>query len=606
MKNSEEQTIQSIQSKLDEYIVNIFKLPICYNNKVKKLNTNIGLDLELYRLNESCANNDNNDKPIYNYIFNPQLTFSNLIMKQMSSHYTTDIHFLKNTQKLIKNISTSKIDDIYNKNNINKYDIKDIINLWEEIKNDTGFCDKYLYVDWNFAKFLNNNKTFLQLMSIYNITSPVLSLCLPIFILIFPFISIKLQGIELTMNEYINVLKTILAQQSIVKMFTDFNHVDIKQKLYLLLSSAFYIFSIYQNILVCVRFYSNMKKIHDYLFKFKQYLLFSIDSMNYYLSKSSKYKTYNNFNIELEKQLNMLIQIYNEINNISPFKISLTKFNEIGHIMATFYSLYENTDYNYAISYSFGFNSYFDLLYGIKTNINNGKINKTTYSKCHIKPKFKNMFYPKFINENNTIVNNCDLEKNIIISGPNASGKTTILKTTLINILLSQQVGYGCFNKFKLTPFDNIHCYLNIPDTSGRDSLFQAEARRCKSILDSINNNIDETHFCIFDELYSGTNPEEAVISAFAFIEYISKYTNVSYLLTTHYLNLCKKLDRNSNIKNLHMKTIEDSKNDFIYTYLLSKGISNIKGGVKVLNDMNYPSEIIEITNKILQKNNKI
>jgi hypothetical protein len=44
------------------------------------------------------------------------------------------------------------------------------------------------------------------------------------------------------------------------------------------------------------------------------------------------------------------------------------------------------------------------------------------------------------------------------------------------------------FDKLKLSPFDHIHSYLNIPDTSGRDSLFQAEARRCKEILDCIEN----------------------------------------------------------------------------------------------------------------------
>jgi hypothetical protein len=77
----------------------------------------------------------------------------------------------------------------------------------------------------------------------------------------------------------------------------------------------------------------------------------------------------------------------------------------------------------------------------------------------------------------------------MIITGPNASGKTTILKSTLINIILTQQFGCGFYSSAKLSPFKHIHCYLNIPDTSGRDSLFQAEARRCKEILDIIVRN---------------------------------------------------------------------------------------------------------------------
>lgn len=155
----------------------------------------------------------------------------------------------------------------------------------------------------------------------------------------------------------------------------------------------------------------------------------------------------------------------------------------------------------------------------------------------------------------------------MIISGPNASGKTTTLKTVLINIILSQQIGFGCFKSLKFSPYDNIHCYLNIPDTSGRDSLFQAEARRCKEILDSLNNKNKETHFCIFDELYSGTNPEEAVVSAFAFMDYIVKNENVTCLLTTHYTKLCKKLSKNENIQNYNMKTLKKNDN-FEYIYL--------------------------------------
>ena len=74
----------------------------------------------------------------------------------------------------------------------------------------------------------------------------------------------------------------------------------------------------------------------------------------------------------------------------------------------------------------------------------------------------------------------------MIITGPNAAGKTTLLKTTTINIILSQQWGCGFYRKCSISPYSHIHCYLNIPDTSGRDSLFQAEARRCKEILDAI------------------------------------------------------------------------------------------------------------------------
>ena len=90
-----------------------------------------------------------------------------------------------------------------------------------------------------------------------------------------------------------------------------------------------------------------------------------------------------------------------------------------------------------------------------------------------------------------------------------------------------------------LNPYDYIHCYINIPDTSSRDSLFQAEVRRCKNILENIEKHKKDRHFCIFDELFSGTNPYEAISSGYGYLKYISKNNKNTFILTTHYIKLC-------------------------------------------------------------------
>jgi len=579
-----------LNSSLDN-VNEVFKLPIVYNQNVKKLNDNVINDLELVN------SIDKDESSIYDNVFNPTNNPSKKVVEQFVGYYTTDTEYLKETQKLIKSLEPEELNTIHNKHNFSDFDLNDIVGSWEEIKAETGFCEKYLYIDWTFAKELNKNSSFLQIMSIYNIASPILSLCLPIFVLIVPFFIIKLRGIELNIKQYIEILKAIISNHAIFKVFTQFHEVDNSQKIYLVISSAFYLFSIYQNILVCIRFYSNMQKIHTYLFKFKKYLAYTIELMNYHSSKSTQLTKYTDFNNINESNKNVLISLYEELNKISPFTFSFSKISEIGHIMCMFYKLYDNDIYNNALLYSFGFNGYFSMINQVKTNITEKKIVKTEFINKKAKPAFKKMYYPKFINdeEQKIIKNDCNLNKNMIITGPNASGKTTTLKSALINIILSQQIGYGCFDSLKLYPYDNIHCYLNIPDTSGRDSLFQAEARRCKEIIDSINEETDKTHFCIFDELYSGTNPEEAVISAFAFMDYIVKNENVTCLLTTHYVKLCKKLSKNKMIKNYNMKTLKKNDN-FEYTYLIEAGISKIKGGLKVLKDMNYPKEILDNT----------
>jgi hypothetical protein len=577
----------------------VFTLPIKYNEKVRKLNENIITDLELVK------SIDKEEKPIYNYIFKPTNTLGTKVLEEVPKYYTTDIEYLKDTQSLINKFKKTDYKRISESRNFSDSNIEETITAWEEIKGETGFHSKYLYVDWAFGEFINNNPKFLQLMSVYNIASPILSLCLPIFVLIIPFFIIKVKGIELNIKEYIEVLRTLASKHAIVKVFTNFNDVDVGQKMYLLVSAAFYLFSIYQNILVCVRFYSNMKKIHDYLHKFRLYLDFTIENMNYHLSCSTELTNYSKFNDDLRSQMDKLTKFKRDIESITPFNLSVAKFTQIGHIMWSFYQLYNNPDYHEAMLYSFGFNGYMNLLQGIKDNIDNNKLNSVTLIKGQTKPILKKMYYPKFIDDKNIVKNNCDLSKNMIITGPNASGKTTTLKTALINIALSQHIGFGCYDKCKLEPFENIHCYLNIPDTSGRDSLFQAEARRCKEIIDCIEEKEkdNEKHFAIFDELYSGTNPDEAVISAKAFMDFIVKNDNVTCLLTTHYVKLCKKLSKNKKIENFNMKTIKKN-NNFSYTYELEKGISNVKGGLKVLSDMDYPKEILEQTSEhFLQKN---
>ena len=80
----------------------------------------------------------------------------------------------------------------------------------------------------------------------------------------------------------------------------------------------------------------------------------------------------------------------------------------------------------------------------------------------------------------------------------------------------------------------------------------------------------------------------------------LDKNKNVTFILTTHYLDLCKILQQESNVKNLQMQVELDNK-DFIYTYKIIEGISKIKGGIKVLNDLKYPDEILDECNKLLQ-----
>jgi hypothetical protein len=593
-----------------ETVNDIFKLPIFFQTKKSQLKENIIQDLELIKTIDTDASYC---IPILDTTFQPTNCLAKKILEQIPTYYSYDTNYINDTQELLKSYKSCLSTEEENKCLIEKPNYDEIVRLWSDIKLDTGFREKYHYMDWSYFLHLNESELFLQIMSFYNMTSPIISLFVPIFILIVPFFIIKARGLPLSLKEYVDILKILASNHAIGKLFTQFNKVKLDQKLYLLISAGFYLFSIYQNILTCIRFHHNMKNIHIYLEKIKNYLDYTILSMkNFsYITTTLKNNTYTEFNKETEKHILILEDYRDKLSKVSNFQLSFRKIAEIGKILKYFYQLNYNEQFNTSFLYSFGFNGYIDNLEGLIDNIQKDKLHFAKFININSSKKnkkknniLKKSYYAALINKEH-IKNDVNLDKAMIITGPNASGKTTVLKSALINVILSQQFGCGFYEEAILKPYKFIHCYLNIPDTSGRDSLFQAEARRCKEIIDVIKNNDDEedTHFCVFDEIYSGTNPEEAVISALAFMEYLVKIKNVQCIMTTHFIKVCKKLNKNKNVKNYHMHVNVITNNDFSYTYKMKEGISEVHGGIKVLNDMNYPSEIINNTKQI--KKNK-
>jgi hypothetical protein len=575
----------SSESKISE-INDYFKLPIYYNENKVEINKNIINDLELVKTIDPSCNS------IYTYCFDNDNDVSKKLNEQLSKYYTNDVKFLTDNQILLKEYNPYGVKYTDYSNNY-----KNIIDIWNELKIDIGFKERYYFIEWEMFEFLNRSEWFLQFMSIYNLLSPIISLLIPIIILIIPFFIIKMKGLQITINEYIDVLKIVANQNAIGKLFVvNFNEINIQEKFYIFISAAFYIFSIYQNFMVCVRFNNNMKVIHNHFNEIRIYLYHTIISMENYLEYSSQLKTHEQFNSIVREKLNTLKNIQERIKTITDYNMfNFSKIKEIGYVFKCFYELHTDKIYDEAIMYSLGFNGYMDCLKGLQKNILERKMNYSLFIDDSKKTIFENSYYANLKNQN-PIKNTIKLKKNMIITGPNASGKTTILKSTLINIIFTQQFGCGFYDSAKLKPFKHIHCYLNIPDTSGRDSLFQAEARRCKEILDIISVNKKESHFCAFDELYSGTNPEEAEQSASAFMKYITKYKNVSCLLTTHFIKVCKKLEKSKTIINYKMLA-EKNENELVYKYKLEEGISEIRGGIIVLKQMNYPKEIIDNTN---------
>jgi len=587
-----------------------FELPIFYLENKKKLDGTIINDLELLALNMNDEpGNDVDDtvtdtrnqrvsednsmdsrKCLMEMIIQPRSKMGKEHLHKLCEYYTNNKLFLKQTQKMI---GSWKIDNRkYSKQK--QYD--DFYELWKKIKEDDKFIDRYYYVDIEFFKFLNHSSPFLQLLSIYNLVSPILSLILPIILLLVPFFMLKFSGIPITLESYYRVLVNIFSKHALGNIFTIMDDISWEKRVYAVVSVVFYVFSIYQNSIVCYRFYKNFKSIHEDLFLLRDYLATTIENMNTIESACMKHNTYLPFLQSIYPHKEYCTKLLDELNVITEFDVTKlhSKSRQIGYIMKYFYEFHINKDIQSTIEFSIGLNSYVEHIGGLNKLSREKLINKCKFGK---KVKMENAYYP-CIKFNESVKNDIDLSKNVAITGPNASGKTTILKTVLFNLIFTQSFGYGFYSKATISPYNHIHCYLNIPDTSGRDSLFQAEARRCKEILESLEDG--QRHFCIFDELFSGTNPTEACASSYGFVKYLIEQKNIDFILTTHLLDLCKKLE--PLVNNSHMNVEKHDEYTFKYTYQISRGISNVRGGLKVLFDSNYPERILMESTKLLKK----
>jgi len=552
-----------------------FELPIYYLENKQKIDENIKEDLEFKKINKTKEDRPN----LLEKIYTPNSKIGKIYLSKQGEYFTNNKLFLKQTQEMISKIKANQHQNFVSQ----KYD--DFYDLWNKIRNDENFIDRYYYCDVNFFKFLNHNSFFLQLLSLYNLFSPVLSLCIPILMLIVPFFMLKFSGVKITLTSYIEVLQKIFSRHALGNIGNIMKEVSWEKRFYALISIGFYLFSIYQNSLVCYRFYQNFKQIHDDLFLLIDYLNITLRNMDEYSKLIYKHNTYTPFLNCLQQYKHKLESLLVNLNKINKFTFSHKKLNEIGYVMKYYYEIHINEDIKDIIEYSFGFNAYMEHLQGIEHLYREKLIKKCKFGR---KLKFKNI-YNAYLLDKTPTKNNISFDKNIIVTGPNASGKTTILKSILFNLIFSQSYGFGFYDSATIPLYNKIHCYLNIPDTSGRDSLFQAEARRCKEIIDSFKNN--EKHFCIFDELFSGTNPNEACSSSYGFIKYMLN-KKVDFILTTHLHELCLQL--NDNILNLNMEVLEQDNFSFKYSYQIKNGISSIKGGIKVLKDLNYPNEIIQ------------
>lgn len=563
-----------------------FILPIEYNtcNQTKTVGQSVKEDLDLVN--------------VYKHICNITDTsigsFEQNAINATASLYTTSTPYLVDTQSLYQKWRAS---DFTEKR---PFDCKHMETIYSSIYEDELFMDKYNFMDIEMLSYLNNSSAYLQSLSVVQLISPLSSIVVPILMCLIPFVLLKIKGIQIDLNTYVTLLKEIGKNHFIGKTLVTIKEMSFYNLGKVCLLIGFYCMQIYQNIKSLHRYYRNIKQVNDQVFSLKQYLEYMRLRMQTYLDYVSELPSYSVFCKNLVKNQTKVNSILEDLEDISPFSLSVGTFNSLGYLLRCYYELHDSDEVKDCIQFLYGFDGYLNITNAIATCIYCKKINYATFAEDNKKTNMVKQIYPFQLDLSDVqkgVANTCNLKKNMIITGVNASGKTTLLKTTAINIVFTQHHGCGFYEACHLSLYSHIHSYLNIPDTSGRDSLFQAEARRCKQILDIIETHDEkERHFCIFDELYSGTNPIEASKIAFSFLVYLSKYKHVDFMMTTHYIQVCKRVKKCASqfITNYQMDTIFHSLYTE-YTYKLKKGICEKEGAITILKSLEYPIDIINM-----------
>lgn len=624
-----------------------FRLPITYvpTRQLCPLSTNLSSDLELMTTttmatstmsdvsSSSLATLESTHRgSMYEQLFQPTHSFGRQLIPEWGKQFSTDVEYLTDTQHILADMTTyqERIQEMSQENGKEVFQNRTeslvdesvcgrITTIWSGMHHPE-FLEKYNYMEWTFLKPLNESSAFLQILSLGNILSPVVSLLIPVIFLLLPFVILKLQGQALTFEVYLDVLKRVAKNHFIGKAIMGIQSMTMDKLLYMVLMLGLYLMQIYQNVVTCRHFYDNTRQMNNDLLELRKFCTHSARSMDVFVDMHRNKASYGAFCEEVQRRSSDIKELCGMLAHISPFGLHVRKLGDLGDMLKCYYHVYSRPVAKEAIRYAIGFEGYVDNLRGVSRHVKAGHLSMATLgtsSSASSTLQFNDQYYPSLLSradgENSKIVkNHVSLKKNIIITGPNASGKTTFLKTTAINIILTQQLGCGYYGSGSCLPrpYTHIHSYLNIPDTSERDSLFQAEARRCKEIIDAVGKDATESHhFSIFDELYSGTNPKEATKAAYAFLKYLSLRPNVDFILTTHYVAVCKKFKKNSKrVENYKMLVIKQdnvnhaepsvpncskSKSSMKYTYRIKRGISKIEGAGQILEDMNYPTEIM-------------
>lgn len=194
------------------------------------------------------------------------------------------------------------------------------------------------------------------------------------------------------------------------------------------------------------------------------------------------------------------------------------------------------------------------------------------------------------------IANSICAEKGILVTGSNASGKSTFLKTIAINAIMAQGL-HTCAANIYRGPWCQIFSSMALRDNIYQgESYFIAEIKALKRILETEDENLPV--LCFVDEVLRGTNTVERIAASTQVLREFQR-RNILCFAATHDIELTFLLEKE--FENYHFQEqIQDG--EVIFDYRLYKGRSNSRNAIRLLELLGYETDIVEGANEMVAR----
>lgn len=191
-----------------------------------------------------------------------------------------------------------------------------------------------------------------------------------------------------------------------------------------------------------------------------------------------------------------------------------------------------------------------------------------------------------------------DTQQIMMVTGPNMSGKSAVLRQTAIICLLAQIGSFVPAKNAEIGVLDRIFTRVGASDNiSAGESTFMVEMNESANIL----NNITERSLILLDEIGRGTSTYDGISIAWAIAEYLHQHpTQPKTLFATHYHELNEMQNSFSRIKNYHI-AIQENKNNVIFLRKLVTGGSEHSFGIYVAKLAGMPTKVVNRAKEILK-----